>query len=138
MGMEVRVAAPPEFALPEFLVAEARAAATSGGAVHEFTDQRAAVRNSRVVYAKAWAAPGHYGDPAAGAAARARHADWTVTEDLMALGNSAVFLHCLPVRRNVVVADEVLDGPRSLVLEQAAARLDVQKATLCRALEVTP
>jgi N-succinyl-L-ornithine transcarbamylase len=47
---------------------------------------------------------------------------------------SAAFMHCLPVRRGVVVADEVLDGGRSLVLEQAAARLDVQKATLCRAL----
>jgi ornithine carbamoyltransferase len=48
-----------------------------------------------------------------------------------------VFMHCLPVRRGVVVADEVLDGPASVVLDQAAARLDVQKATLCRAMGVT-
>ncbi len=47
-------------------------------------------------------------------------------------------MHCLPVRRNVVIADEVLDGPRSVVLEQGENRLHVQKATLCRALGVRP
>jgi ornithine carbamoyltransferase len=50
----------------------------------------------------------------------------------------AWFMHCLPVRRGVVVADDVLDSPLSLVLEQAEARLHVQKATLCRALGETP
>jgi ornithine carbamoyltransferase len=51
---------------------------------------------------------------------------------------SAAFMHCLPVRRGVVVADDVLDSPASLVLEQASARLDVQKATLCRAVGRQP
>jgi ornithine carbamoyltransferase len=49
-----------------------------------------------------------------------------------------VFMHCLPVRRGVVVADEVLDGPSSVVVDQAGARLDAQKATLCRAMGVNP
>ena len=50
----------------------------------------------------------------------------------------AIFLHCLPVRRGVVVADEVLDGPQSRVLDQAENRLHVQKATLCHAMGVEP
>ena len=60
------------------------------------------------------------------------------TEPSLKETDSAVVMHCLPVRRNVVIADEVLDGPRSVVLEQGAARLDVQKATLCRATGVKP
>jgi N-acetylornithine carbamoyltransferase len=105
MGMKLRVAAPWEFGLPEFLLDEARAHAD----VEVFTDQRAAVEGARAVYAKAWAAPGALGDTEAGAAARAGHADWTVTEHLLAHGDDAVFMHCLPVRRGVVVTDGV-DG----------------------------
>jgi ornithine carbamoyltransferase len=56
----------------------------------------------------------------------------------MAATRSGVFMHCLPVRRGVVVADQVLDGPDSIVLDQAQARLDVQKASLCRAVGVRP
>ena len=58
------------------------------------------------------------------------------TRPRMARTDGAIFMHCLPVRRGVVVTDEVLDSPASVVVEQAGARLDVQKATLCRALGV--
>ena len=47
----------------------------------------------------------------------------------------AIFLHCLPVRRNVAVADEILDGPRSRVIREAANRMVVQMAVLCRLLK---
>jgi N-succinyl-L-ornithine transcarbamylase len=60
------------------------------------------------------------------------------TEASLAATDRAVVMHCLPVRRNVVIADEILDGPRSVVLEQGEARLHVQKATLCRAMGVSP
>ena len=60
------------------------------------------------------------------------------TEASLAATDGAIVMHCLPVRRNVVIADEVLDGPRSVVLEQGERRLHVQKATLCRAMGVRP
>ena len=134
MGMDVRVAAPAPFQPPEPLLAEARAMLPGAGSITVTDDQDAALRGTRAVYAKAWAAPGLYGDPAAGAAARAAHACWTVTESKMALGDDAVFLHCLPVRRNVVVTDEVLDGPRSRVYREAGNRLHTARAVLASIL----
>ncbi len=90
------------------------------------------------VYVKDWGARGGYGDPQAPAKARAAHGAWQCTEASLAGTDRAIVMHCLPVRRNVVIADEVLDGPRSVVLEQGENRLHVQKATLCRALGVRP
>jgi len=133
-GHEVRLCHPPGFDLdPGVLAAAQAAAAAAGGSLAVGHDRRAALAGAQVVYVKSWGARGHYGDAAAAAAAFAAHRDWMLTAaDL----GAAAFMHCLPVRRGVVVADEVLDGGRSLVLEQAGARLDVQKATLCRALGV--
>lgn len=130
MGMDVRVAAPKEFALPAWLLDEARASMPKGGSIRTFEDQSGALRGSRAVYAKAWASPQFYVDPDAGLAARKRHWDWTVTESAMALGDRAIFLHCLPVRRNVVVTDEVLDGPRCRVYQEAGNRLHTARAVL--------
>jgi N-acetylornithine carbamoyltransferase len=135
-GHDVALAHPAGYELDEGVVAAARAAAAvAGGSLEIVHDRHRALAGAEVVYLKSWGARVHYGDAAAAAAGFAGRRDWMLTgADL----GAAWFMHCLPVRRNVVVADEVLDGPRSLVLEQAAARLDVQKATLCRALEVTP
>jgi len=130
MGMDVRVAAPKEFALPAALVESARASMPKGGSIRTFEDQSEALRGARAVYAKAWASPLFYADAEAGLAARKRHADWTTTEKKMALGDRAVFLHCLPVRRNVVVTDEVLDGPRCRVYQEAGNRLHTARAVL--------
>jgi len=130
MGMDVRVAAPKEFALPQWLRDEAAAALAPGGAVRYFERQDEAIRGSRAVYAKAWASPQFYGDPDAGLAARKRNWNWTVTEKTMALGDRAIFLHCLPVRRNVVVTDEVLDGPRCRAFVEAGNRLHTARAVL--------
>jgi N-acetylornithine carbamoyltransferase len=135
-GHDVVLAHPEGYELDAGVVQAARAAATeAGGSLETQHDRRRALAGAEVVYVKSWGARAHYGDAAAAAAGFASRRDWML--DAAALGG-AWFMHCLPVRRNVVVADAVLDGPRSLVLEQAAARLDVQKATLCRALEVTP
>ena len=71
---------------------------------------------AHVLYAKSWASPVRYGDAGGGGrAARARLRDWCVDESWFAGARPECrFMHCLPVRRNVVVADEVLDGPRSV------------------------
>ncbi|MBV8200369.1 MAG: ornithine carbamoyltransferase, partial [Acidobacteria bacterium] len=76
-----------------------------------------------------------YGDPAAEAELRAGLRDWCVDESWFAAAAPACrFMHCLPVRRNVVVRDEVLDGPRSAVVRQAHNRMWVQMAVLHRLL----
>ena len=89
--------------------------------IHE---QAAALRGADFVYAKNWSAYQPYGSiPSA-------HPDWMINADKMKLTNSAFFMHCLPVRRNVVVSDAVLDGPRSLVLTQARNRIYAAQAVL--------
>ncbi len=138
-GHEVVLAHPEGFDLDAGVLADAkRLAAAAGGSFAVTHDKAAALAGARAVYAKAWGACGGYGDPEAARKARAAHGDWMVTEASLETTDGAIVMHCLPVRRNVVIADEVLDGPRSVVLEQGEARLHVQKATLCRALETRP
>ena len=135
-GMEVVVLRPEEYALPRPIVERARRAAeASGGSLRETADRDAALRGAHAVYAKSWASAAHYGDAEAEAALRAGLADWCVRESwFTAAAPGARFLHCLPVRRNVVVADEVLDGPRSAVVRQAHNRMWAQMAVLYRML----
>ena len=133
-GMEVTVLRPEGFALPEPVMEKARrAAALSGGSVRETTDRDEAMAGAHAVYAKSWTAPSRYGDPAGEAELRAPLRSWCVDESWFATAApDCRFLHCLPVRRNVVVADEVLDGPRSAVVREAHNRMWVQMAVLHR------
>jgi len=135
-GMDVTVLRPEGYALPAPIMAKARAAAAlAGGSVREADDREAALAGAHVLYAKSWASTRYYGQPDADAALRRALNDWTVREDwFSAAARDCVFMHCLPVRRNVVVADEVLDGPRSRVLPQARNRMTVQMAVLHRLL----
>jgi len=136
-GMEVVVLRPEGYALPEPVMARARAAAAaSGGTVSETTDRTAALAGAQVLYAKEWGSPACYGDAAAEAALRQPLGDWQVRESWFAGAQpDCHFMHCLPVRRNVAVADEVLDGPRSKVIREAANRMVVQMAVLYRLLK---
>jgi N-acetylornithine carbamoyltransferase len=135
-GMEVVVLRPEGYELPAALMDKARAAAAaSGGSVSETGDRASALAGAQVVYAKEWGSPRHYGDREADAALRRELGDWMVRESWF--GRAAPdcrFMHCLPVRRNVAVADEVLDGPRSVVLREAHNRMVVQMAVLHRLL----
>ena len=135
-GHDVVLAHPEGYELDEAVMQAAREwSATSGGSLEVVHDPAAPLRGAEAVYVKSWGARGHYGRPEAAAAGFAARRSWMLTR--RELGD-AWFMHCLPVRRGVVVADDVLDSDRSLVLDQAEARLHVQKATLCRALGVTP
>ncbi len=88
-----------------------------------------------MIYAKSWTSPLHYGDAEGEAAFRAGLRDWCVGEDwFAAAAPDCRFMHCLPVRRNVVVKDEVLDSPRSVVVHEARNRMWVQMAVLHRLL----
>ena len=131
-GCEVRIAHPPGFELHPEVLAEARLyASQSGGSVAVTHQQQAALAGSCVVYAKAWG-PATKNAPGGEAAARvAAHKDWLITGKTLAMAaKDAIFLHCLPVRRNLEVADEVLDGPQSRVIDEAENRFHVQRVLL--------
>lgn len=131
VGANVRLAHPDGFDLAPDVIEAARGYCAANGTTLTVThDQDAAFDGADAVYAKAWAAPLVYTDPDAEAALRAAHADWSVTEAKMATTREGRFLHCLPVRRGVVVEDAVLDGPRAVHLTQAEHRLFAQKAIL--------
>ncbi len=135
-GMEVVVLRPHGFALPDEIMAKARAAAAlSGGSLVETADRRAALAGADVIYAKEWGSTRHYADAEADSRLRAELTDWCVRETWFAdAAADAKLMHCLPVRRNVAVADEILDGPRSVVKREAFNRLVVQMAVLHRML----
>ncbi|MEZ5488671.1 MAG: N-acetylornithine carbamoyltransferase [Steroidobacteraceae bacterium] len=135
-GMDVTVLRPEGYALPAQIMDKARAAAeASGGSLRETTDRAEALEGAQVIYAKEWGSTAHYGDATADAALRAGLADWSVCNQWFErTAPDCRLMHCLPVRRNVAVADEVLDGPRSIVLREAYNRLPAQMAVLHRLL----
>lgn len=135
-GMEVVVLRPEGFGLPEEVMDRARRAASlSSGSVRETTDREEAMSGAHVIYAKSWTAPSAYGKPEEEAALRAGLRSWCVDESWFAPARpECKFMHCLPVRRNVVVKDEVLDGPRSVVVREAHNRMWTQMAVLHRLL----
>jgi N-acetylornithine carbamoyltransferase len=135
-GMEVVVLRPEGFALPPQLMARARAAAgLCGGAVSESSDRAAALKGAHVIYAKEWGSTSHYGDADADERLREPLTDWCVRESWFDTAHKgAKLMHCLPVRRNVAIADEVLDGARAVVRREAFNRLVVQMAILHRML----
>ncbi|MCC7144739.1 MAG: N-acetylornithine carbamoyltransferase [Candidatus Eisenbacteria bacterium] len=135
-GMDVTVLRPEGFGLPETVMQNAaRLAARSGGSLRETDDRALALAGAQVIYAKSWTAPQFYGRPEEEAKHRARFPDWCVDPSWFEHTTpNAHFMHCLPVRRNVVVSDAVLDGPRSVVVRQAGNRLHTQKALMVELL----
>jgi len=127
---------PEGFALPPQIMDGARsAAAAAGGSLTETADRTAALAGASVLYAKEWGTTAHYGDGEADSRLRAALGHWCVREEWFAGARpDARLMHCLPVRRNVAVADEVLDGPRAAVKRAAFNRMVVQMAVLHRML----
>jgi ornithine carbamoyltransferase len=136
-GMEVVVLRPEGFALPDQVMEKARRAAkAAGGSVHETTDRAEALKGAHVIYAKEWGSPQHYGDNEADARLREDLDDWMVKDSWFKSTDAQCrFMHCLPARRNVAVEDEVIEGPRSIVIRQAFNRMVVQMAVLYRLLK---
>ncbi len=94
-------------------------------------DQDKALEGADFVYAKNWSA---YADPNYGKVLNTDR-KWTVTKEKMALTNNAFFMHCLPVRRNMIVSDDVIESPRSIVIPEAANREISAQVVLKRILE---
>ncbi|MEO0574942.1 MAG: N-acetylornithine carbamoyltransferase [Pseudomonadota bacterium] len=131
-GMDVTVLRPDGFALPEPIMQQARdAAAQSGGSVSETDDRQQAMQDATVIYAKSWSSTSHYGDKLGDEKQRADLQHWCVDEPWFANAKEDCrFMHCLPVRRGVVVSDAILDGPRSIVIPEARNRMLAQMAVL--------
>ncbi|HHP7238915.1 N-acetylornithine carbamoyltransferase [Longibacter sp.] len=130
-GMHVTVARPASHALEADVMKEAgEIASAHGGSVSTSTDMDAAIDGSDIVYAKAWGGPMRYTAPEREKAIRGSLTDWRVTRQQMSTTRNGRFMHCLPVRRNVVVDDAVLDGPQAMHLDQAEYRLHAQQALL--------
>jgi len=136
MGHDVVIAHPPEYDLDEELIETSlRFASESGGSLEVTSDIDAAFSGADVIYAKSWAAKNFYGNSEQETITRAQYRrKWIVNEEKMGRTNDAIFMHCLPVRRNVIVTDAVLDSPASVVVDEAENRLHIQKAVLARLL----
>lgn len=131
-GMDVTVLRPEGFELPDAVMAKAKSAAeVSGGSVTETDDRIAAMQDAHVIYAKSWASTRHYGDRLNDQKLRSELDEWCVDEPWFDNAREDCrFMHCLPVRRGVVVSEPVLDGPRSIVIHEARNRMLAQMAVL--------
>lgn len=131
-GHDLRIAHPVGYELDDELIAEIKAQVAANGGSVEFTDDvHAAYDGIEVVYAKSWGGKQFYGATEKDIEFRANlRKDWIVDKMKMSQTNDAIFMHCLPVRRNVIVTDAVIDSPRSVVIDEAENRLHVQKAIL--------
>ena len=131
-GMDVTVLRPEGYELPAAVMEKARqAAAMSGGSVTESDEHSDAMQGCHVLYASSWAPADHYGDKRSENNIKPELRDWCVDETWFV--NSARdcrFMHSLPVRRGVTVSDQILDGPRSVVITEARNRMLVQMALL--------
>jgi ornithine carbamoyltransferase len=128
-GMHVAIAAPPGYEpAPEVAASATSAARATGGTVNVMTDPHEAVRGADAVYTDVWVS---MGDDDERAERLARFGDYRITPELMRLaGPEAVFMHCLPAHRGEEVDAAVIDGPRSVVFEQAGNCLPAMQAVL--------
>jgi len=135
MGMDVVLAHPEGLDLdPEILNATQGLAKKNGGSFAISHDRDESFRDADVVYPKAWTVQPTDGsggmDEAAAKAVFEANKDWICTNDKMSLTNDAIYMHCLPADRDMEVTDEVIDGPNSVIIEEAANRLHAQKGMM--------
>jgi N-acetylornithine carbamoyltransferase len=134
LGMEIVIARPEGYQLdPEDTALIRKTAQESGGEfVHIIDDPDEALVGADAVYVKSWGSVKLYGKPEEEAEQRAGLRDWRLTAPRLrsTRGGKGIVMHCLPVRRNVEIDDNVLDGPNSVVVDQAENRLHAQRALL--------
>jgi ornithine carbamoyltransferase len=133
-GMHIRVAGPDGYHPREDIVADAkRIAAETGGSVTILTDPVEAVRGADAVITDTWVSMGQEGEKAERVAT---FGAYRVTPELMGhAADDAIFLHCLPAYREYEVAPDVIDGPQSVVWDEAENRVHAQKALMAWLLQ---
>jgi ornithine carbamoyltransferase len=131
-GMDVVLAHPPGFELmPEVRARAEEAAAAGSGSIRETDDMDAAFDGADVVYPKSWGRLDLFTDEAAALADAKRYTDWICDARRMSLATRhALYMHCLPADRGFEVTDEVIDGPNSVVYDEAENRMHTGKALM--------
>ncbi len=131
-GMNVRLTRPPEFKLmPEYEEQARVNARQSGGSFEIIDDFDAGFKGADIVYPKAWGCMLTTENLQESAEISKQYRHWICDEKRMALAKEdAIYMHCLPADRNIEVADAVIDGPQSVVYDEAENRLHVQKAVM--------
>ena len=131
-GLDVVLAHPPEFELMPEIMDQAREQARKfGGGFEVVDDMELAFKDADIVYAKSWGAMVHSADADEGTRIIQKYKHWITDERKMALAKpNAIYMHPLPADRNVEVTDGVMDGPNSVVFDEAENRLHVQKAVM--------
>lgn len=137
MGHNLTLACPPGYELDdEVMRMVEQHASDTGGNLRIMHNVEEAFDGAEVVYAKSWGSRHFYGAPEKDIAERLAYRDaWIVDDKKMRRTSNAIFMHCLPVRRNVIVTDEVIDSAASVVVDEAENRLHVQKAVIKRLFE---
>jgi N-acetylornithine carbamoyltransferase len=131
-GMNVRLTRPPEFKVMPDIVAQAEEnARRSGGSFEIMEDFDEGMKGADVVYAKSWGCMLTTEDLEESAKIGAKYTDWITDEKRIAMADDdAIYMHPLPADRNIEVTDGVIDGPHSVVFDEAENRLHVQKAVM--------
>jgi N-acetylornithine carbamoyltransferase len=131
-GANVRLTRPPEFKLmPEIITQAQENAKKSHGSFEIIEDFEEGMAGADVVYAKSWGSMVTTSDHEESAKISQQYTDWIVDARRMAMADEdAIYMHPLPADRNIEVTDEVIDGPHSVVYDQAENRLHVQKAVM--------
>jgi ornithine carbamoyltransferase len=131
-GIEVVLAHPEGWDLmPELMERAQKAAAEGGGSISVTHDMEEAFRGADAVYPKSWGRLDLFTDEQAALAASEPHRDWICDAQRMSLAKGdALYLHCLPADRGHEVTDEVIDGPQSVVYDEAENRLHTGKALM--------
>jgi ornithine carbamoyltransferase len=131
-GLDITLAHPPEFKLMPDIMDQAREQAQRFGTGFEVTDNmQEAFKDADVVYAKSWGPLLTTQDSEKGKEIQDRYQDWITDEKKMSLAKSdAIYMHPLPADRNIEVTDGVIDGPHSVVFDEAENRLHAQKAVM--------
>jgi len=131
LGMNVVVAHPKGWELDkEILEVMEQRAKTARGNFQVANSQKEAFKEANVICAKSWGALKYYGNWEEENKLKTELKNWIVNKELMKLTNNAIFMHCLPVRRNVEVTDEVIDSKNSVVVDEAENRMWAQMAIL--------
>lgn len=131
-GADITLAYPKEFMLmPEIMETANANAKAAGGSIEVTHSMEDAFHNADVVYPKSWGPLVLTSDPKECTKIAAKYKKWMCDEKMMKLAKKdAIYMHCLPADRGVEVTDAVIDGPQSVVYDQAENRLHVQKAIL--------
>ncbi len=135
-GIDVTLAHPPGYELMEDQVELARANAAAAGAKFEIVDDMdAAFEGADVVYPKSWGALPYFDRPEEGLELSKKYRDWICDERRMGLtAKESHYMHCLPADRNNEVTDAVIDGPRSVVYQEAENRMHTAKAIMAETM----